>query len=514
MPSKLRALAVALVAASALALPAAANAGPAHEGSGSARASRAKHDAAQSKSRTRSGIELTAPDDGGTVAGTVTLRVTTSTAIAPTKVAFTVDGASYRSLAKKPWSTSLASTALGNGKHTLAVAAYVRGKLVATDNIVVDVENGGSVSPSQTAQGGAAGKSGGKGSKPTTPTAPTTPTTPPVTAPTTPEAPVNIPASDAKLYWGAWIGSQFTGSEAPWDVSAVTKFEQLAGKSLSLVNFSSPFAQCGQTCSFYGFPSGPMENIRQHGAIPFFSWASAAMGGANASEFQFSDLLEGKYDAYIRSWATAAKAWGHPFFLRFNWEMNGGWFQWSEGVNGNQPGQYVAAWRHVHDIFTQVGATNATWTWCPNVDPDHQMQNLSGLYPGDEYVDWTCLDGYNSGLNPQRPDKWRTFGQLFGSTYNEITQQIAPSKPMMIGEVGSSEYGGSKATWISEMLSQLPGLFPKIRGFMWFDKNEDADWPIETSQSSVSAFAKGISAANYTGNSFASLSASAVPPPS
>ncbi len=35
------------------------------------------------------------------------------------------------------------------------------------------------------------------------------------------------------------------------------------------------------------------------------------------------------------------------------------------GVNGDQPGEFVAAWRHVHDIFTSVGATNATWVWCP-----------------------------------------------------------------------------------------------------------------------------------------------------
>jgi hypothetical protein len=508
MPSKLRNAALALLAASAIAAPAAAQAAPA--GQEGASASRAKHDAAKGKQRSRSALELVAPADGGSVSGTVSLRATAAATIAPTKITFAVDGTAYRSFNKKPWTTTLASSSLGNGRHTLTATAYVRNKVVAADNIVVQVENGGDARGDRNTPGRSTP------TKPSAPTKPATPPKPPVAETPAPEQPVSVPSSDAKLYWGAWIGSQFTGSEAPWDMNAVAKFEQLAGKSLSLVNFSSPFAQCsGKQCSYYGFPAGPMENIRGHGAIPFFSWASAAMGGANASEFQFADVLEGKYDSYIRSWATAAKAWGHPFFLRFNWEMNGGWFQWSEGVNGNRPGEYVAAWRHVHDIFTQVGATNATWTWCPNVDPEHQMQNLRGLYPGDEYVDWTCLDGYNSGLNPQRRDKWRTFSQLFGSTYNEITQQIAPSKPMMIGEVGSSEYGGSKATWISEMLGQLPGLFPKIRGFMWFDKNEDADWPIETSQSSVAAFAKGISAPNYTGASpsLAALAATAVQPP-
>ena len=68
-------------------------------------------------------------------------------------------------------------------------------------------------------------------------------------------------------------------------------------------------------------------------------------------------MISGKYDSYIpQNVAEDARDWGHPFFLRFDWEMNGNWFPWSEGVNGNQSGEFVAAWRHVHDIFTSVGA--------------------------------------------------------------------------------------------------------------------------------------------------------------
>ncbi len=81
--------------------------------------------------------------------------------------------------------------------------------------------------------------------------------------------------------------------------------------------------------------------------------------------------------------------------MRFNWEMNGRWFPWSEGVNGNKSGEYVTAWRHVHDIFTAVGANKVTWVWCPNIDPNRIFLDLASQYPGDEYVDWTCLDGYN-----------------------------------------------------------------------------------------------------------------------
>ena len=289
------------------------------------------------------------------------------------------------------------------------------------------------------------------------------------------------------LLWGAWIGDQLTGTEAPWDMSAVSKFEGLTGKSAAVINFSSPFADCSQSpCSFYSFPEKEMEGIRQHGSIPFFSWGSQATPmPSNLSEpdFQLSDVIAGRYDAYIREWAEAARDWGHPFFLRFNWEMNGNWFAWMEGVNGNQPGESVAAWRHVHDIFTAVGATNVSWVWCPNVDPGHKLRDLASLYPGDEYVDWTGLDGYNFGGH-----NWMTFNELFRPTYDEITEEIAPTKPLIISETGSSERGGSKAQWIAEALTAARTEYPQLHGLLWFEKYDDGmDWPIETSTSATAA---------------------------
>jgi Glycosyl hydrolase family 26 len=319
------------------------------------------------------------------------------------------------------------------------------------------------------------------------------------------------------MYWGATIGSQLTGQQAPWDMSAVSKVEELAHKPASLVQFFQPFANCATSpCSFYGFPKSPMEGIRAHGAIPVLSWSSASIPSSlNQPDFQLSDVIEGSYDDYIRKFASEAQAWGHPFFLRFNWEMNGNWMPWSEQVNGNGPGQYVAAWRHVHDIFTSVGATNATWVWCPFVDPDHSLQSLASLYPGDAYVDWSSLDGYNWGTNPAAPRGWKSFDQLFASTYAEIVEKIAPGKPLMIGEVGSSEYGGSKSAWISDMLAKIPAEYPMVRGLLWFDAfSDNMDWPIETSATAISAFAAGIQNSAYVGNAYAGLEGRAVQPPS
>jgi hypothetical protein len=326
----------------------------------------------------------------------------------------------------------------------------------------------------------------------------------------TASTPVEPEVDPTSLYWGAWIGSQLTGTEAPWDMNAVSRFEQQTGKPVSLIHFASPFSECsGANCTFFSFPTTPMNSIRAHGAIPFFSWSSQSIP-SNTSEpdYQLSDVIEGRYDSYIRKFAEEAKAWGHPFYLRFDWEMNGTWFPWAEGANGNNPGEYVAAWRHVHDIFSQVGATNATWTWCPNVDPNHEFNDVGQYYPGNEYVDWTCLDGYNWGGS-----RWKSFDETFSSTYHRIVDQVAPGKPMVIGEVGSAENGGSKSAWIAEMLKELPTKYQGIRGVIWFDKPEEGNWPIESSASAQSAFAGGISSASYLPNDYGNLGSGTVPVP-
>jgi len=318
------------------------------------------------------------------------------------------------------------------------------------------------------------------------------------------------------LYWGAAIGDHVTGEQAPWDMSALTTFENEAGKSASLVHFFQPFADCSSECSFYPFPHDPMESIRSHGSIPVLSWSSQAIpSNVNSPDYQLGDVIEGRYDSFIREFAEEARDWGHPFFLRFNWEMNGDWFSWAEGVNGNTSGQYVAAWRHVHDIFAAVGATNVSWVWCPFVDPAGSMTNLASLYPGDEYVDWTGLDGYNWGTNPASPRGWRSFDELFADSYEAITADIAPSKPLMISEMGSSEQGGDKAAWIRDALARVPAVYPQVRALLWFDKFDDGmDWPIESSANATAAFAEGIGQSSYVSANYGELPNGPIQPPS
>ncbi|HEU5006603.1 MAG TPA: Ig-like domain-containing protein, partial [Jatrophihabitantaceae bacterium] len=408
-------------------------------------------------------VVFSSPAPGSTVGGTITVKGTAGAPAGVARVEVRVDNGSYRlASGTTSWSISFDTTAYANGSHDFkARVTDLTGNQAWADDVVT-VSNGGTTS--------------------------------------------------SKIYWGAFIqGSLYGYGSPPWDWRAVDTFESHAGKKISLLAIGSSWGSSSNT-----FPSSAMTTIRNEGSIPFYSWASMASGGgASESSYQLSDIINGNYDSYITQFAQDAKAWGHPFFLRFDWEMNlKGTYPWVETVNGNSSGQYVQMWRHVHDIFTKVGANNATWVWCPNAEYDGSLKPLTSLYPGDSYVDWTCIDGYNWGTNPWYPGTWQSFGQTFGPTYNNVTGTVAPSKPLLIGETASSEYGGSKASWISDMLgTQLPKYFPKVKAFLWFNWKDKADWPIETSSSAQNAFYSGIRSSYYATNSYASLGGTKVPLP-
>src|SRR5581483_8210881 len=155
-------------------------------------------------------------------------------------------------------------------------------------------------------------------------------------------------------------------TDPPYNMTGLNTFESHGGKQVSLLRWGQPWHWSGPAGYsgigdgyFQKFPTTEMNRVRQRGVIPYLDWASWEMGGGpNQPNFQNADIYNGAYDAYVSKWAQDAKAWGHPFFLRLNPELNGWWYPWGEGrngtgniVNGNQPGDLVKAWRHVHDIF-------------------------------------------------------------------------------------------------------------------------------------------------------------------
>ncbi len=300
-----------------------------------------------------------------------------------------------------------------------------------------------------------------------------------------------------RLLWGAWVyGAAYGFDSVPWDMRGLQAFEANAGATPAIVHFGQPWRS---SAGFGTYHPAPYNAIRGHGSIPMVDWSpwdSADGDTSDQPEFALARIIAGDHDAYIRSWAEGAKAWGQPFFLRFAHEMNGTWYPWSERKNGNAAGEYVRAWRHVHDIFTAVGATNVTWVWCVNAEYPGS-QPLAGIYPGDAYVDWVAVDGYNWGPATIHPTNWKTFDELFGPTYASL-RAVAPTRPVMIAETASSETGGSKPGWIADAYARAASEdYAALGAIMWFNWNAGGDWQIETSPATTGAFRAALDGPAY-----------------
>jgi hypothetical protein len=196
----------------------------------------------------------------------------------------------------------------------------------------------------------------------------------------------------------------------------------------------------------------------------------------------YAPILDGSQDALIAQAADTLAALKQPVFLRWAWEMNGNWFRWDGPHNGNNPAGFVKAWRHLHDIFVARKALNVAWVWGPNAEsaPGEPWNDMSKYYPGDDYVDWVAVSGYSSGRGGPE------------TLFQNIVDRYGARKPIMIGETGIQEKGGTvKADWI-QLLHRYLLSRPEIGALVWFDTDNDKgtnmNWRIDSTPSALAAY--------------------------
>lgn len=236
------------------------------------------------------------------------------------------------------------------------------------------------------------------------------------------------------------------------------------------------------------FDAAEAEAVRQTGATPLLTWEPYDyLRGPDQPEYALATIVNGHHDGYIRTFARDVAAWGGRLLLRFAHEMNLRAYPWSAEANGNTPAEYVAAWRHVHHIFDVEGADNVEWVWAPNVSSPGSTP-LESVYPGDDVVDWIGLDGYNGGTALDWGG-WLTFEQLFSPTLEEV--EALTDRPVLITETGSAEAGGDRAQWLRDAFAHVQAD-ERIRGLVYFNHDREADWRVQVSPDSATAFADGI----------------------
>jgi mannan endo-1,4-beta-mannosidase len=261
-----------------------------------------------------------------------------------------------------------------------------------------------------------------------------------------------------------------------------------------------------------------LNTIDERNLTPVIDWEPFDSDGPTIDQpaYKLSTISRGNHDSYIDSWAEGLAAYGKPVFIKFAHEMNGSWFPWGVGVNGNVAGDIVDAWRHIHGRFARAGADNVRWVWVPNKVYDTIPASFHQVYPGDDYVDWIGVNGYNWGASVYWEScpcqsRWETFAEVFDRSYRDLV--ALADKPIMIGETASSEKGDDKASWITNALVQeLPNRYPKVRALTWFhtkatglDTNQNGevvptatvDWRITSSEEARRAFRDAVANEYY-----------------
>ena len=193
------------------------------------------------------------------------------------------------------------------------------------------------------------------------------------------------------------------------------------------------------------------------------------------------DIISGADDGYIRQYADAIRSLNLPVAFSFAHEMNGYWAPW--GPKYVTPEEFVAAWRHIHEIFVATGATNVIWVWSPN-----QIGIVTGnillraYWPGDSYVNWVGLVGYYG------QDQQFTFAGLFGPTVAEV--RTFTNAPVLLAETGAPP-GASKPAAMTDLFTAIARRSGVV-GFIWFDYRKsgkfEGDWRVNSGPESLATF--------------------------
>lgn len=257
----------------------------------------------------------------------------------------------------------------------------------------------------------------------------------------------------AKNYLGAAI------SGAPQDMSRVDAFADLIGEKPNMITIYESFDD--------RFAAAEVRKIYRYGALPIVRWEPFKQG--------LGDIAAGRFDDYLLEFATDVRTLNVPIALTVAHEMNGRWYPW--GTQNATPKQFVAAWRHIHDVFATAGATNVIWTWTPNV-VNYLNTPLKPYWPGATYVDWVGVDGYFTNNGPD------TFESLFRPTLNEVRKLT--TKPVLIVETGS-EPGSMRAKVISQLFSEV-AQDRNLIGFVYFNSNGSGNWVLDQDPKALNVF--------------------------
>ena len=226
------------------------------------------------------------------------------------------------------------------------------------------------------------------------------------------------------------------------------------------------------------------------GKIPFIH---LDMGGCFTAGCKtrpsWAQVAKGTYDTYLKQQAAALNAYGSPVIFNYGNESN------LKSQNRGTPTDFKNAWNHIVGVFRAAGVSNVTYALTmTNGIYDQGKGDI--WYPGDATVDALAPTGYNWACTPNHANfgtpacdqGWRSFQQVFNSSYAYATKH---GKKLLVSETGTAEdpsVPGRKALWILGM-AHTAKTWPALMGIVWFQAGKLVDyWKIDSSPGALAAY--------------------------
>ncbi len=266
-----------------------------------------------------------------------------------------------------------------------------------------------------------------------------------------------------------------------------------ANNKLKYVNIFMPFASSGTVPS--ALPGTSVQTLINNGYRPIITWEMMyhSFAASDPAQPRLNQINNGSFNTYIDAFANKIKTYTDTVYIRLFHEFDGDWYPWCIAWNNQDPNELISAFKHIVDRFRAKGATNVKWIFSPNSapSPNTNYNWFVNAYPGDSYVDIIGTSIYNHP-SPGVPS-WRTFRPLVTESYFYATKYF-PNKPFFICEAACRERYNSeitdsqtKAEWWCQMDKDLQSYFNKTRAIIFFNKNKEHDWRVNSSSASLGA---------------------------
>jgi beta-mannanase len=195
----------------------------------------------------------------------------------------------------------------------------------------------------------------------------------------------------------------------------------------------------------YGSLSGkPITDARFVNIEPDVSWARVA---------------DGSRDSDIRRWAHALTR-KQIVLVSFSHEPMA-----KQNAHLGTAQSFIAAFRHVEQVFASVGARNVEWVWNVTSDsfrvPSSSSKYGSKWYPGDAYVDDVAGEAYNKAGCGQSE---KSFADKISDIFRFARQH---DKRMVVAEFAANKYSG-RADWLRAASRFITAHRSDFRGAFYY----------------------------------------------